>query len=97
MGTRYVSDIQVIYEVDGQSHICSRVAFGPFSSKEECNKRLVANYPVGRELSVYFDPKAPASSVCSPGVNAAFLWCMVPVGLGVYCGVMMVLQSRSGE
>ena len=93
---KYPPRIEVSYEVDGRSYTCTRIAFGP-SPAGRSMKRKLAEYPVGKQVTVYFDSRNPGNSVCLPGVNASFFWYLLCVAMGAYGGVLIFLQARGGR
>ncbi|HEX8312121.1 MAG TPA: DUF3592 domain-containing protein [Chthoniobacteraceae bacterium] len=92
----YRAEIHVVYQASGQSFTCTRFVFGPRSSASNASiDRTLAEYPVGKEVQVYFDPQDPGSSVCKPGANWSFLAYLVSIALGMYGGVACLIQARA--
>jgi hypothetical protein len=59
------------YEVDGRTHHSSRVRFGGTSLMNPvAAEELLARYPSGAEIDVYYDPKRPGQSVLDPKQDA---------------------------
>jgi hypothetical protein len=89
----YRAEIHVDYQVNTESYTCKRWAFGPLSPASDASiKRMLASYPLGKEVLVYFDPQHPASSVCRPGANWSFLVYLLCVAMGLFGGLACLLQ-----
>lgn len=56
------------YEVNGREYLGDRVRLGVVVSATSPGvaRRLAAKYPVGREVTVYYDPQRPGESVLRP-------------------------------
>lgn len=79
--TNYYADIRYRYDVEGTAHSSGRVAFGSYQSTDRTpHEALVARYPAGSPVTVYYQPDAPESAVLEPGA-AGQAW-MMP-GFGV--------------
>jgi len=67
--TEYLPAVKYSYTVAGKSYLGGRI-----SSSEVYKKNLASangvlrNYPVGRRVTVYYDPADPSSSLLVPGV-----------------------------
>lgn len=69
--TMYSPEVAYRYNVDGKDFQGSMVAFGgDFSSNNSSHAYAVTEqYPVGKEVSVYYEPDAPGHAVLEPGVT----------------------------
>ena len=69
--THYQPDIVYAYSVDGKKYTSSKITVGdpPLDNNITPAKRLLAEYPVDREVTVYYDPEVPASSALEPGIQ----------------------------
>lgn len=67
----YTADIGYTYDLDGRSFEGERVWFGDDyrSSNAAEFRRVVAAYPVDRQVRVHYDPAAPEASVLEPGAT----------------------------
>lgn len=67
----FTSDVGYTYDLDGRSLEGERVWFGDGyrSSNVSEFRRVVAEYPVGRQVRVHYDPLAPENSVLEPGAT----------------------------
>lgn len=66
---RYRWKIEYRYEVDGQAFTGDQVKFGTmtFGNGRGQSQRYVAEYPVGKEVAVHYDPAAPGEALLQPG------------------------------
>jgi hypothetical protein len=71
----YQPEVAVEYEVDGQTLICDRLTFTTISfDRAMLVRELLRPYPVGKKVSVSYDPDDPARSVLDPRLRfTAFL------------------------
>lgn len=51
------------YQVGGQSHVGFRVAFAGYGISRRAMVRLIQPYPQGSTVTVYYNPRDPASAV----------------------------------
>ena len=67
----YTADVGYTYDLDGRPLEGERVWFGDGyrSSNAAAFRRVVAEYPVGRQVRVHYDPLAPENSVLEPGAT----------------------------
>jgi len=60
----YKGLVKYSYRVEGQNHISTRISFGDYSTSSAGHgERIVANYPGGKEVRVYYDPDFPVHAV----------------------------------
>ncbi len=65
----YIPRVYYAYEVGGAQHTGKRLAWGqnPFGSiKEEDAEEIIARYPVGSKVLVYYNPSKTSESVLEP-------------------------------
>jgi len=76
----YVADVRYGYDVAGRRHESGTFVFGvPHAFPDSSAARAeVEAYPPGRQVTVFYDPRDPATSCLTPG--------MVPAGLGLLLG-----------
>ena len=73
--------IKYRYQVGGQEHESDQVSYKVGSAKSRTLAAdLVARYPVGKSVDVYYDPADPARAVLERGPSKAWL---ALVGVGV--------------
>jgi hypothetical protein len=58
-----VADFSYAYRVGGRDFECSRVAYASRCPSTAASRRLIARFPVGRRLTVFYDPASPSSAV----------------------------------
>jgi hypothetical protein len=70
-GDSYSPEVDYQYQVDGQNIINDQIKFGEnsYDSRRRAEE-IAANYPVGRQVTVYYDPEQPDKAVLEPGVSA---------------------------
>lgn len=66
---RYRWKIEYRYNVDGHAFTGDQVKFGTmtFGSGRGQSEHYVAEYPVGKEVTVFFNPAAPGEALLQPG------------------------------
>ncbi|NOZ13160.1 MAG: DUF3592 domain-containing protein [Acidobacteria bacterium] len=56
--------VKYSYSVEGQGYLSSRISFGDYyTNKRDHARHIVAAYPAGKTVRVYYDPEAPMHSV----------------------------------
>ena len=93
--THFTAEIRYDYTVDGTSYTGDRVSYSDYSSSNEMQMQtVVAEYPVGKSVTVFFDPENPSSSLLESG----FGWTPVAISaLGVVfamVGGITLLRTR---
>ena len=75
------------YAVGGIPRASTRIDFAPFARlpKEEALAWVNRNYPVGKKVTVYYDPKKPDLAVLVPGAKELVSNGWVGVGTSVFC------------
>ncbi|MFP4321617.1 MAG: DUF3592 domain-containing protein [Anaerolineales bacterium] len=84
--TTYRADVQYRFLVNEQEYFGDRVRFGGnISTSNSSNARqTVAEYPVGREIQVIYDPNDPHQNVLEREV-AMELWLFGGIGAALMC------------
>ncbi|MBN1388385.1 MAG: DUF3592 domain-containing protein [Bacteroidales bacterium] len=69
--THYQPDIAYTYSVDGKKYSSSKINAGEQAMDNNVNsaKKIQAKYPVGKEVTIWYDPGLPASSALEPGIK----------------------------
>lgn len=93
----YQADIKYKYFVNGKTYVGDRISWGEVSNKDIAQRR-VDNYPVGREITVYYDPEIPEKSVLEPGYSSGLLFLPL-LGIGailcaIICGVVIWIYGE---
>ena len=76
------------YSVAGRQYEAARISiFKPFcdSEKENVQRWLEQNYPVGKAVDVYYDPVDPSAAFLHPGAVSKFELFMIAVLLTIGC------------
>jgi len=103
-GTRYHAEISYRFEVEGTTYVGDEVSFAdPSATQRQRASRVVAEYPPGGEVTVYYRPGVPETSVLEPGIKPG-AWRLLMVGpylLAVGLGLSLVaprfLKGRRGR
>lgn len=70
-GPATAADVRYMYEVDGKRFEGTRISFGQYGTGDGGHARKEAEkYPVGKPVTVYYDPNSPATAVLEPAVGA---------------------------
>ncbi|MDT8400757.1 MAG: DUF3592 domain-containing protein [Bacteroidales bacterium] len=89
--TQYLPDIAYTYTVEGKTYNSSKVTVGdpPFTSNISPAKRLQAEYPVGEDVTVYYDPEVHSSSALKPGIRRNDIMLAVITGAFPFFGIFI--------
>lgn len=69
-GTSYFGDVSFRYVVDDTPYTSKNVSFGQYGSGNRGHaEEIVARYPVGSQVTVYYDPDDATTAVLEPGVT----------------------------
>ncbi len=95
----YEATIFYSYVVNGIPCVCNRISFAdsiPVFEKDVGIAWLSRNYPVGKVMTVYYDPVDPGFSVLKPGArDLVFIWRWVS-GTLAFCFVLALwMRSRA--
>lgn len=111
VSTTYSADISYDYIVDDVAYVNGDLHFGSVSSSDPSSaRRLLQRYPVGKVVTVYYNPAQPQQAVLEPGI-AGVTWILPVIGLifavvgtGFTWGVLRLLgggttakESTTGE
>ena len=65
----YLGDVRYRYSVGATDYFGSRLSFEQaHAACNECWQSALRPYPVGKTVTVYYDPRNPASAVLEPGL-----------------------------
>ena len=89
--TQYLPDIAYTYTVEGRNYSSSKVTVGdpPSTSNISPAKRLQAEYPVGNEVEVYYDPGVHSSSTLKTGIRRNDIMLAVITGIFPFLGIFI--------
>jgi len=78
----YSPEITYSYKVDNTNFTNSTIKFGEnsYSSRKKA-EGIAAGYPIGKNVTVYYDPEKPDRAVLEPGVSAGSY---IVIGIGVF-------------
>lgn len=66
----YHAEIAYSYNAEGVKYSSGKVAFGDYDSSSISHAQNIVNkYPVGKQVTVYYDPASPSTAVLEPGAN----------------------------
>lgn len=68
-------EVRYEYTVDNRHVTADRIRFIVRGMNEKETQRVVGSYPVGKAVTVYYDPRDAAASVLEPGI----WWPMIPI------------------
>ncbi|MBS0009949.1 MAG: DUF3592 domain-containing protein, partial [Bacteroidales bacterium] len=90
--TQYLPDIAYNYTVDGKQYASSKVTVGdpPSTSNISPAKRLQSEYPVGKEVEVYYDPEVHSSSTLKTGIQRNDIMLAVITGAFPFFGILIL-------
>jgi hypothetical protein len=90
-GDSYLPEVNYEYSVKNQQHENETIKFGENSyGDRQPAADIVARYPIGKKISVSYDPASPHKSVLEPGVTSGSY---IVIGIGVlffFISLMMV-------
>ena len=89
----YVTHVGYEYAVDGRTYRGDRVGFdGPGYRQREQAARVVARYPAGAPVTVYYDPERPQRAMLEVGASWERTGTALLVGLGTVGGGSLFLR-----
>lgn len=73
--------LQYSYQVGGVSYTSERLTFNPTSDSVDAKAARLAAYPVGRQVTVYYDPARPERAVLEREPSAGWLAAVATGGI----------------
>jgi len=67
--TTYYAHIRYAYNDGSQAHVGKKVSYNDTPSNLSACERVVAKYPTGMDVKVYYDPDNTGTSVLEPGLE----------------------------
>jgi len=91
-GTSAYPVVQYSYEVLGRTYQGNKIMPGPEVGGSGTHK-IVARYPMGAQVMVYYDPNAPSNSVLERDMPGYVKWLWIAIVLGdlFMCGIAIVI------
>lgn len=77
---RYHFKVAYDYTVDGVAYLGDRFTVGMYDSSEAAVDQYLLEYPVGKSITVLYDPANPAESAITRG-NASASWLLYAIAL----------------
>jgi len=94
----YSAKVRYEYQVDNATHvgITQKVAKRA-DNGEKIHKALLDQYPIGSDLTVYYDPKNPDQSVLQKGVTGLhlFLGALLIIAIGWLTVIILEASAKS--
>jgi hypothetical protein len=87
--TAYSPKIKYTYQVNGKAYTGDRYRYGQISSNDGSARRIVAEYPVGRQIDVHYAAADPSDAVLLTGLEGADLF--LPMFMTPFNLVMLAL------
>ncbi len=80
-GDTYSPEVTYQYRIQDSVYENTTIKFGEnaYSSRRKADG-IAANYPIGKNVTVYYDPEKPERAVLEPGVSAGSY---IVIGIGV--------------
>lgn len=93
--THYTPKIVYTFTVDGKKLTSSKITVGdsPFDSNISPAKRVQAEYPVGKQVDVFYDPEVPSSSALKPGIQKNDIILGGITGIFLVVGILMLFSG----
>jgi hypothetical protein len=94
---RYRAAMQYRYRVGGKDYQSNRIFWGGNEGRQKHMTSVVASYPAGAQVPVYYDPQNPAEAVIDPAQNAGsrplvlYALGMMTLGLFAFTGGVYAL------
>lgn len=89
-GTSYFGDVTFRYAVADLPYTSDTVSFGQYGSNRSHAEEIVAKYPVGSQVTVYYDPNDAGTAVLEPGVTWSSYF-VLGMGLSFTCFPLLFL------
>jgi len=97
--THYQPDIVYAYTVGGKKYSSSKITVGdpPLDNNVTKAKRLQAEYPVGKDVVVYYDPELPESSALQPGTKTGDYLLAGIAAIFFFAGLLALYQGLKAK
>jgi len=81
-GETYSPEINYSYNINNTNFINNTIKFGENSYGNRRKAEVIAgDYPIGKNVTVYYDPEKPERSVLEPGLSAGSY---IVIGIGIF-------------
>ncbi|MCB8944514.1 MAG: DUF3592 domain-containing protein [Ardenticatenaceae bacterium] len=90
-GDSYSPEVTYTYQVNSLSYVGNRIKFGEnsYNSRNRAQE-IAANYPVNKEITVFYEPTQPDNSVLEAGVSSGSYIVLAIGALFVFLTVLMI-------
>lgn len=91
----YQANIVYNYEVDGKKYTASKVTVGdpPSGTNMSPARRIQDEFPVGKDVVVYYDPEAPVSAALKPGIQKNDILLAFITGIFPLLGILIFFNG----
>jgi uncharacterized protein (TIGR03435 family) len=94
-GTTYSAEVTYTYQVAGTGYTGDKVSIGQMSSSSEYARGILNRYPIGKKVSVHYQPGDPSEAVLETGIHGG-TWICLGVGTAfTLFGIMFLQISRA--
>lgn len=93
--TTYTAVVRYEYTVDGTTYDGDRIKIGAGSGSEGRARDVVARYPVGAEVTAYYDPGDPGSAVLEQGADRTGVYLLGGIG-GLFTVIGLAALAGAG-
>lgn len=90
-GDTFSPEVSYTFQANGASFTGNKISFGQMSSSTDYAQRILDRYPVGKKVSVYYDPANPSEAVLETGIHGG-TWVLLAVGTIFMLAGSMFLQ-----
>lgn len=91
----YAAEINYEFAVENKSYIGNKISLSSGNSKTSSLREVkkdLQEYPIGKEVTVYYDPELPNNAVLKTGADTfTYIIKYIPYVFGFF-GILMVLQ-----
>jgi hypothetical protein len=95
--TMYHPQVRYEYVVDGREYAATRIALmDRAASWRSYADRVIARYPYGREITVYYDPDDPRQAVLERDEAKFWAMCFVAGGVALVVGALAWVGLQYG-
>ncbi len=68
---------------NGEKFVITRVRYGDFRWGEQHSRRLIADYPPGSRVQIYFDPERPQERILQSQATSTPAWTALALGVAL--------------
>ena len=92
----YRHEFEYKYKVDGKIYTSSKMVYGqtPVDMNEAKAYALLEQYPLGKVITVYYNPKRPSEAVLVPNVPDTVNGLLGGVAVALIFGVVLIVASN---